>query len=290
MQVVWPFAMAGFWETLNLGQIYAFLGLLTTGAWLLLDRRPVLAGVLLGAVVAVKPNFAVWPVLLFLIAQRKAALSALFSAALFACLPAVVYGVGIYSQWLSAVKLEGPNPQVGNAAVSGLLIRLGAPALAVPAAALGLAALAWWVWRRHPGLKTTNGLALTGLLLFSPLAWVGYSVFLMPIFVARHWDARLSLAAILLWVPRLPLQQWTDTSFVLQLTVGSAYSVALGLVVWSVLGRCRASTSDANSTRIQPSACTTEAINTGMCERGRASESCFVFRAALNTDSNSADG
>ena len=38
LHFIWPFAMAGFWETINLGQVYAFLALLTTGAWLLLER------------------------------------------------------------------------------------------------------------------------------------------------------------------------------------------------------------------------------------------------------------
>jgi hypothetical protein len=64
---IWAFALAGFWDTLLLGQIYIPLvlsrrgGVAASGA-----GATIWAGVLIGVVVAIKPNFAVWPVLLFL--------------------------------------------------------------------------------------------------------------------------------------------------------------------------------------------------------------------------------
>jgi hypothetical protein len=239
LQFIWPFAMAGFWETINLGQIYGLLALLTTGAWLLLERRPLMAGVLLGAVIAVKPNFAVWPLLLALVVWRRAALAALLSAAVFGCIPMVMYGPGVYGQWLSALRLEGPNSQVSNAALSGLMTRFGAPQLALPIAALGLAALGWWVWTRRPNATDTNAIAVLGLLLCSPLAWVGYTMFLLPVFLGRRWSPSLALAAALLWLPRLPLQQLVDATPVLESTVGSVYSVAWILALWSVVAGIR---------------------------------------------------
>jgi hypothetical protein len=58
IHVAWAFGFAGFWGTLHWGQIYAPLALITTGAWLLLRRRHYApAGLLIGALVAIKPNF-----------------------------------------------------------------------------------------------------------------------------------------------------------------------------------------------------------------------------------------
>jgi hypothetical protein len=191
-------------------------------------------------------------VLLFLIAQRRAALSALLSAAVFACIPIVLYGARVYAQWFSAVRLEGPNPQVGNAALSGLLSRLGAPGLTVPAAALGLALLAWWVWRRQPSVTTTSAAALVALLLFSPLAWVGYTVFLLPLLVVRRWTQALALAAALLFLPRRPLQELVDASPLVQLTLGSVYTLALILLLWSVLARWRSAHAPVAEPALEP--------------------------------------
>src|SRR5215203_1505404 len=50
---VWAFALAGFWDTLFLGQIYLPLVLAAVAAWLLLgEGRTVAAGVLIGVLVS----------------------------------------------------------------------------------------------------------------------------------------------------------------------------------------------------------------------------------------------
>jgi hypothetical protein len=235
LQVTWPFAMAGFWETINLGQVYVFLALISTAAWLMLGRRPVVAGALIGFIVAFKPNFVVWPLLLLLTHQRRTAISALASATLFCLLPVLLYGPNVYAQWLEAIGLEQVNAQVANASVGGLLARIGAPPwLWFEVSAMGLVGLAAWAWRQRPSARNTSGMALVGLLLCSPLAWVGYSVFLLPLFASRRGFVPVGLSAALLCIPRLLLQEWADGSPLLRVTVGSAYTVAwmLLVVVW----------------------------------------------------------
>ena len=235
LQIVWPFAMAAFWETLNLGQVYAFLALLATGAWLLVGRRPALAGVLIGFVVAFKPNFVVWPVLLWLAGERRASGVAAAAAALWCLLPVALYGPNIYVQWFAAVRSSAINTQVANGSLGGLATRLGAPAtVGVLIMGSGLLAMAAWVWRRRTSASTTSAMAMTGALLCSPLAWVGYSLFLLPIFANRRPSFALGLAGTLLCIPRLPLQEWSDASTLVRATLGSAYTVAWLLLVFAI--------------------------------------------------------
>ena len=104
---------------------------------------------------------------------------------------------------------------------------------------LGLIGLAVLAWRSKASARRVSSLALIGLLLFSPLAWVGYGLFLLPLFFERKWSPLLALAAALLLIPRLPAQQVSASSVVLLLSVGSAYNwawlVVLGQQVRLVL-------------------------------------------------------
>lgn len=233
LQVAWPFAAAAFWETIDLGQVYAFLALISTVAWLLLGRqRPVLAGVAIGFVVAFKPNFVVWPILLWLSGARRAAAASLAAATGFGLVPLALYGPRVYAEWFAAVRADAINPQVANASLAGLLTRLGAPpTVALAAAGIGLLALALWIWRRRPPAATTSALGLLGALLCSPLAWVGYGLFLLPIARGARTSWWLALGVALACLPRRPLQEWSDASALVRFTLGSAYTVA-----WAVLG------------------------------------------------------
>jgi len=232
LHVIWPFAMAGFWETVSLGQVYAFLALLSTLAWLLLRRRPVLAGMLIGFVAAFKPNFFVWPVLLVLAGQRRVGVTALIASVSFGLLPVVSYGPRVYGQWLTAIRLEQVNGQVANASIAGLLVRLGQPQwLALFACTVTLVGLSLWAWLRRPSLWKNSTAALLGLLLASPIGWVGYTVFLLPLFAVVRGSLALVVAAGLLCIPRLVLQQWADAEPTVRMTIGAAYTVG-----WLLLG------------------------------------------------------
>jgi hypothetical protein len=228
--VIWPFAMAGFWETIDLGQVYAILALLATVAWLLVPHRPVAAGVLIGLLAAFKPNFLVWPVLLLVAGQRRAGVAALIACAAFCLVPAARYGPQVYAQWLAAIQLEQPNSQVANASFAGELARFGAPpwvALALSGVVLAIVALR----ARKMSARMVSVVALPALLLASPVAWVGYTEFLVPTVFRTPATAILLLTAALLCIPRLLLQQWSDTSALAALTLGSAYTVAWVLIL-----------------------------------------------------------
>jgi hypothetical protein len=226
--IAWCLAMTGFFETLMLGQVYAVLALLTTTAFLLLvQRRWLAAGVLIGCVVAFKPNLVVWPALLLLGGYIQAGTIALLAAAAFGVLPVALYGPAVYAQWVDALRLDQVNAQVANASLVAALVRVGATqGVGLAVGALVLGGLAVWVWRTRPPVATTSGVALVGALLASPLAWVGYTLFLLPIVARMRLTLALVIAGGLLCIPRIDLQTWANTSQLLTPSVGSAFTVA----------------------------------------------------------------
>lgn len=234
---LWAFALAGFWDSLVLGQIYLPLVLAATAAWVLLERDRVWsAGLVIGLIVAVKPNFAVWPVLLLVAGHYRPVLTAMVSAALLAGFAALLYGPQVYGQWLDLV-LHDTNRAIflTNASLSGLAQRMGVPALGT-AASLGLLmGLAWWAWRRRLPLLQVSALGLVGAVLASPIAWVHYTLFLLPIFFALPATPLLVASAALLVVPVPLVLRLLEAPWWLQASLGSVYGWAVVLCLLALL-------------------------------------------------------
>lgn len=224
-------ALAGFWDTLFLGQIYLPLVLAGAGAWLLLERGADLrAGLLIGLVIAIKPNFLVWPALLFLSGRRRPALTAVGVAGLISAIPLAAFGVEVYRQWFELIASDRERAFfLTNGSFAGLAARAGAPALGPVLSLALLAGLAWWAFRHRPSLQSAGSFGLLASLLASPLGWIHYTLFLLPVFFA-HWSRPAIRTAGLLLVIPVPfiIDQFTKPAWV-QLTIGSVYGWALVL-------------------------------------------------------------
>ncbi|MDY6962513.1 MAG: glycosyltransferase family 87 protein, partial [Pseudomonadota bacterium] len=234
---IWAFALAGFWDTLFLGQIYTPLVLAAVVAWLLLERgKLVQAGILIGLLVSMKPNFLVWPVLLFLAGCWRPPLVAAATAAVVAAIPLAVFGPQIYLDWLSLVASDGDRAVfLTNASLAGLAARAGLPLLGTVLSALLLLSLAAWaVWRR-PGTMDVSSFALVAALLASPLGWIHYTLFLLPVLL-HHWQRPWTWpVAVALTIPvPLVLAQFGASAW-LQLTVGSVYGWSLVLLLLGLI-------------------------------------------------------
>ncbi|MBB3017265.1 hypothetical protein FHR70_000305 [Microvirga lupini] len=228
---VWAFALAGFWDTLFLGQIYLPLVLAGIAAWLLLERGAgIRAGLLIGLVVAMKPNFLVWPVLLLLSGHHRSALVAFVTAGAIGLIPLLIYGPDVYRQWFELVASDGNRALfLTNGSFAGIAARAGVPSFGLVLGLILLAALtAWALWRR-PDVLTVSAMALLASILASPLGWIHYTLFLLPVIV-RHWkNPAMRVVALLLIVP-VPfiIDQLGKPAWV-QLTIGSVYGWALVL-------------------------------------------------------------
>ena len=214
MRVAWATVWGSLWSTLWDGQIYTVLTLVTTGAWLLMEkRRPIAAGLLIGVLCAVKPNYLVWPVLLAISGAWSAALAGGVAAVVLTAIPGVFYGPGIYRQWLVAAAHIMHATAPANASLLGALARVNAPTWAGElAGAVLLLALAFWAWRTKPTPARVSGAALAAAILASPLGWIDYTLLLLPVFWSRRWTWPWWCAALLLvqfvgntwWMLRAP--------------------------------------------------------------------------------------
>ncbi len=231
LRIVWAMGLAGLWHTLEARQIYMPLLLLCVVAWLLLrQRRYGLAGILLGVLVALKPNFAVWPGLLLLAGYWRVAIPALAAAAAISVLPALVYGPRIYFDWLAASRAF-TGMLLPNASLASIATRLGVPWLGTLSAVALLLALAMWAWKRRPEVAAVSGLALVGALLASPLTWTGYTLFLLPALFERSWSWPEKVAAAMLAFPTFLVLHWFGLSWWHSLLLGPTYGWALLLIL-----------------------------------------------------------
>ena len=195
---LWAVALAGMWDTLTLGQIYLPLVLATVGSWLLLERgRHVAAGVLMGIVIAVKPNFAVWPVVLLLAGHARAPVTAAFTAALLSLVPIITHGPRIYRQWVDLIASDtGRAAFLTNASIPGLTLRLDADLVGIVLSIGLLGMLALWAVQQRPAPLRASALGILGGIAASPIAWVHYTLFLLPVFFSRRWTPPVAAAAV----------------------------------------------------------------------------------------------
>jgi Glycosyltransferase family 87 len=235
--VPWAFALAGFWDTLVLGQIYLPLVLAATAAWLLLERgEGRWAGLLIGLVVAMKPNFLVWPALLFLSGHRRPALVAVATAAAISAVPLVVLGPEVYRQWFELLASDRDRAVfLTNASLTGLTARMGLPALGALLGIALLGAAALWALRGRPAATHASALALLLALLASPIAWIHYTLFLLPVLVSRWSSMAIRLVALLLVVPVPFILDRFGQPTLVQVTTGSLYNWALVLCLAALL-------------------------------------------------------
>jgi hypothetical protein len=201
----WALGLAAPWHALAQGNLYVVLLVLVVGAWLLLRAgRTAAAGALIGLLVALKPSFLIWPVLLWLVGARRAAVGAVVTGGTLSLLPLLVFDPAVYGQWLAlaqAVSLS-TSSLPGNAGLLPLVARLGLPWLGVALVlALGAGVVAW-TWRARPPVLDASAVGLACGLVLSPVLWAAYAMLLLPVlFHRRRWPWGLSLAVLLLSFP-----------------------------------------------------------------------------------------
>jgi hypothetical protein len=200
---LWLLAVAGFWYTLLLGQVYMLLLVLGASALLLIERGQghLVAGVLIGLLVAIKPNFVVWPALMLLAGHRRPALTSLLVAALVSTVPLVIEGPTVYTQWLDAARGYPRAALALNAALFGETARLGVPALGYGVAFAILGAAGYFAWRWRLTLYEASAAGIMVTLLVGPLTWIGYTLMALPLLLSRRWGGWEVAVAATMAVP-----------------------------------------------------------------------------------------
>jgi hypothetical protein len=183
-----------------------------------------------------KPNFAVWPVLLLLSGSFRPAVMSFVVAGLVSLIPVLVFGPDVYAQWFELLASDSERAFfLTNASLSGLAARAGIPAAGVALSLMLLAGSALWALagRRNPMEVSAVGLVVA--LLASPIAWIHYTLFLLPVL---FWKWRLDgmrIVAALLIVPVSFVMSQFGRSEWTQITIGSVYNWALILLLLLLL-------------------------------------------------------
>jgi arabinofuranan 3-O-arabinosyltransferase len=229
--------------TLVLGQIYPVLLVGLVAGWLAERRgRPVLAAVLFGITVSLKPSLA--PILLLYAAQRRwgPLRAGIVSAVVASLVGVLVCGPGSGPAWLR-IAFGAPVPDtVDNASLPGLAVRLGIPpsiGLVAGVVVLGgtLAVLARHRSRVDPAGTAVWAVLAAGLLL-SPIAWHNYLMLLWPGVLVLIALGRTATAAVMLAVAVIPVA-W-NAAVVPAVATGRSLYFAILVGYWAVLLRCAA--------------------------------------------------
>jgi hypothetical protein len=218
--VLWAITLAGFWHTLVLGQIYILLLLFATLGWILLRRgRYILAGLSIGLVVAVKPNFILWPLFMLVSGYTITSIASLISCVAITIIPVLVYGTKIYSQWLGASAIH-PETLImpGNNSILGLTTRFQGLTSGIIVSIMVVITLLVLSRLKSPihmqPIEYISALGIIASLLASPISWTGYTILLLPIYFSlRRWTPLIVISAVILAIPFQIVLQLFQNSF-----------------------------------------------------------------------------
>ena len=200
--VGWALVLAGFWDTLVLGQIYVSLFGLIAVAWLLLRKdKFILAGILIGIAAAIKPNLFLIPVILFLAGHRRSAYWAAGTGITLSLLPVFFYGHQVFLDWFQATSNTSWASMPHYISLLSLIRRFGMPWLGYMLVTALLVLVIWWVWTRRPPLFQALSLGLLTAILVSPLATPRFTMLLIPTFYYLLPRRKLWISAAVLVIP-----------------------------------------------------------------------------------------
>lgn len=198
MKWFWAFSLAGLWHAIKLGQIYVLLFIFIIFAYIFIAKsKEIAAGLFLGLLISIKPNFAILLALLFFARFYKIALAALITGIISLALPWILNGVDIFANWFEATTLFSGTENPGNSTIIGFFSGFGLQWIGWLISFICLAALALFVYRKRLGILTVLAVGLVASILFSPIGWSGYMLVCIPGLLIKKWgkgDMLISLS------------------------------------------------------------------------------------------------
>jgi len=225
--------------SIGLTQIYGLIALLCTLTWLsLIDGRVGRAGLLLGLVITIKPLLLVWPALLFFAGYRRPALVAggVFITANLATV--LILGPEIYYRWFEVAGNQGIRILIPtNLSLSMPLAHFGVLPLATILAAVILPSLAFWAWRTRPGHEALASVAFIAAFLCSPISWLYYLIFALPVFFWLRWTPMMTIAILIFAIPPKIIASAIFGEINLPYIFGYTYQIGFFLLIIDLVRR-----------------------------------------------------
>jgi hypothetical protein len=189
-------------DTIFLVQMYAVIFLLAAAGWLALKaRKDIAAGVAIGALVALKPNFGLWPLYLLIAGRTSVSAYAALTVAVMSLLPVLLYGQGVYVEWVQAICADDHWVMGANVSLPAIARRLDIGPIGSMAACGIVLAGAAWVRLCKPCSERISVVALAIAILAAPLGWGYYVLVLFPALLGGFWGPLGWLAALIELLP-----------------------------------------------------------------------------------------
>lgn len=233
-QLWWLLTGGAVISTLTLQQSYALLFVIAALAWWLLETgREIAAGICIGLLCAIKPNFILWPVALGLAGRRRFIPSTLTVFGALSVIPIIIYGSAVYPEWLRAASIDSHSIFPSDVSLIGNATRWGVRPLGYVLSGLLLLITCILAKFGKPTLREVSGFAICASILCSPLAWMHYVLVLTPVLLCRFWTRPQQLAALLLWIVPVFLEPSTAGVSHWSLAIrGSGYLTAFLIFYW----------------------------------------------------------
>ncbi len=227
-KLLWGFCLAGFWHTVELGQIYVVLLLFITLAWIFIkNEKQILAGVFIGLLLVIKPNFAIWVLILVFSNNKKIFLSAVSTAILVSFLTLIISGPEIYFQWIHSTSQYSGYFIPGNSSIFGLTSRLGSYSAGYIPALILLASGVFVIYKYKPSNHLIHIIGLTLSILCSPIAWPGYTILLLPAMLTIEWSTIHKIVASYFVVPAVIIYSSSINNILLMVIMSWIYGFAI---------------------------------------------------------------
>jgi hypothetical protein len=236
IRVLWILAMGAVWYTFHLGQIYMILLFFAATAWWALRKQIwLVAGISIGVICAIKPNFLVWPGLLIAGKSKKIGFTAFATTALLSSIPFVLQGRIIYRQWLAACRGFNGYELPGNASLLAIFSRAGIPQVGFALTVLVLAAVTIWIFITKPEPLYASEIGILASLIAGPISWLGYTILLIPVLYGKSMDTLTRIGCVLLCIPVWVFVPNAETSRLTYILFWAPNIYALALIAFSAV-------------------------------------------------------
>ncbi len=236
IRILWILALGAVWYTFNLGQIYMILLFFGSLAWGALRKHNwLVAGISIGVICAIKPNFLVWPGLLIAGKSKKIGFTAFLTTGMLSAIPLLLQGPVIYREWLSACRGFNGYELPGNASLLAIFSRAGFPLAGFALTILFLAAVTIWVFVIKPESLYASEIGILASLIAGPISWLGYTLMLVPVMYGKTMNTLTRIGCVLLCIPIWIAIANADTSRLTYILLWAPNMYAIGLLAYSAV-------------------------------------------------------
>jgi hypothetical protein len=240
-RVFWALSLGGFWHAIGVGQIYMPLLLFLGIAWVLLgQKKMIMAGILTGLILAIKPNFLVLILILFVTGgYLRFIIASIVTFVAVSMMPILFYGTQIYFQWLDAVRAYNGYALPNNSFV-GLMVRFQHQEWGNLLSAMLIISLVVFLWRKKIDTHILFGIGIAASLLSSPIAWDSYTLFLLPyLYSQKTWLPGEKIGAAIFSIPFFVPYLFFSASFINYVIFGWTYGWGIITILISQIQKAR---------------------------------------------------